>query len=107
MAASGEQLQTLESAYREAFSRERERLRRAGAPAGGAATSFALARRIRPSDPLERAVEAFEDVLTTLGWARTLTRSSLRTPTSHSMASPDPANAGATGTPAHGSMSPT
>ena len=70
MAASGEQLRTLESAYREAFSRERERLHRAGAPAGGEATSFALARRIRPSDPLERAVEAFEDVLTTLGWAQ-------------------------------------
>ena len=70
MAASGEQLQTLESRYSGARAREHERLRRAGAPAGGEATSFALARRIRPSDPLERAVEAFEDVLTTLGWAQ-------------------------------------
>ena len=69
MAASGEQLRTLESAYRDARSRERDRLRRAGAPAGGEAASFALARRVRPSDPLERAVEAFEEVLTTLGWA--------------------------------------
>jgi UDP-2,3-diacylglucosamine pyrophosphatase LpxH len=66
---SGEQLQKLESAYRDARERERERLRRIGAPAGGEA-SFALARRVRPSDPLERAVEAFEDVLTTLGWAQ-------------------------------------
>jgi len=69
IAASG-QLRTLESVYRDARSRERERLRRAGAPASGEATSFALARRVRPSDPLERAVEAFEDVLTTLGWAQ-------------------------------------
>jgi hypothetical protein len=70
MAASGEQLRTLERAYRDARSRENERLRRVGAPAGGEAASFALARRIRPSDPLERAVEAFEDVLTTLEWAQ-------------------------------------
>ena len=69
IAASGEQLRTLESAYHAARSRERERLRRAGAPAGGEAASFTLARRVRPSDPLERAVEAFEDVVTTLGWA--------------------------------------
>jgi len=69
LAASGEQLRTLERAYRDARSRERERLRRVGAPAGGEASSFALARRVRPSDPLERAVEAFEEVLTTLGWA--------------------------------------
>jgi UDP-2,3-diacylglucosamine pyrophosphatase LpxH len=65
----GEQLQKFEGAYRDARDRERERLRRIGAPAGGEA-SFALARRVRPSDPLERAVEAFEDVLTTLGWAQ-------------------------------------
>jgi len=62
MTPSGGQLRTLENAYRDARSRERERLRRAGAPAGGEATSFALARRVRPSDPLVRAVEAFEDV---------------------------------------------
>jgi UDP-2,3-diacylglucosamine pyrophosphatase LpxH len=70
MAASGGRLRTLESAYHHARSREHERLRRAGAPAGGEASSFALGRRVRPSDPLERAVEAFEDVLTTLGWAQ-------------------------------------
>jgi UDP-2,3-diacylglucosamine pyrophosphatase LpxH len=70
MAASGEQLRTLERAYRDARARERERLSRAHAPAGGEAASFALARRVRPSDPLERAVEAFEDVMTTLGWAQ-------------------------------------
>ena len=69
-AASGDQLRALNSAYRDAFARERDRLRRAGAPAGGEASSFTLARRVRPSDPLERAVEAFEDVLTTLGWAQ-------------------------------------
>jgi UDP-2,3-diacylglucosamine pyrophosphatase LpxH len=67
---TGDQLRMLEKAYGDARERERERLRRVGAPAGGEATSFALARRVRPSDPLERAVEAFEDVLTTLGWAK-------------------------------------
>lgn len=70
IAASGEQFRPLAAAYRNARSRERERLRRSGAPAGGEATSFSLARRVRPSDPVERAVEAFEDVLTTLGWAQ-------------------------------------
>jgi UDP-2,3-diacylglucosamine pyrophosphatase LpxH len=67
---SGEQVATLERAYHDARERERERLHRVRAPAGGEAASFALARRIRPSDPLERAVEALEDVLTTLGWAQ-------------------------------------
>jgi UDP-2,3-diacylglucosamine pyrophosphatase LpxH len=70
VAAQRERLLALETAYSDARLRERDRLRRAGAPAGGEATSFALARRVRPSDPLERAVEAFEDVLTTLGWAK-------------------------------------
>ena len=69
VAAQRQHLRALETAYSDARLRERDRLRRAGAPAGGEATSFALARRVRPSDPLERAVEAFEDVLTTLGWA--------------------------------------
>jgi UDP-2,3-diacylglucosamine pyrophosphatase LpxH len=67
---SGEQLRALERAYRDARSREQKRLERTGAPAGGEAASFALARRVRPSDPVMRAVEAFEDVLTTLGWAQ-------------------------------------
>ena len=69
-AASGEQLGALAAAYRDARGRERERLRRAGAPAGGEAASFTLARRVRPSDPREAAVEAFETVLNTLGWAQ-------------------------------------
>jgi UDP-2,3-diacylglucosamine pyrophosphatase LpxH len=70
MATQGGELQARAAAYRDARSRERERLRRTGAPAGGEAASFTLARRVRPSDPLERAVEAMEDVLTTLGWAQ-------------------------------------
>jgi UDP-2,3-diacylglucosamine pyrophosphatase LpxH len=69
-AAQAERLHRLQAAYRDARSRELNRRQRVGAPAGGEAASFALARRVRPSDPLEQAVEAFEDVLTTLGWAQ-------------------------------------
>jgi UDP-2,3-diacylglucosamine pyrophosphatase LpxH len=69
-AAANDRLRALEADYRAARSRERGRLHRVHAPAGGEAASFALARRVRPSDPLERAVEAFEDVLTTLGWGK-------------------------------------
>jgi UDP-2,3-diacylglucosamine pyrophosphatase LpxH len=56
-------------AYEGARSHEMERRRRTGAPAGGEASSFVFARRIRPSDPTEAAVAAFEQVVTNLGWA--------------------------------------
>lgn len=56
--------------YQGARSREEERKRRDGAPAGGEAASYALARRIRPSDPTPAGVAAFEQVVKNLGWAR-------------------------------------
>lgn len=56
--------------YHDARTQEHERRQRAGAPSGGEAASYALARRVRPSDPIGPAVEAFEQVVTTLGWAR-------------------------------------
>jgi hypothetical protein len=55
--------------YEGAIAHERERRRRTGAPAGGEATSHALARQVSPSDSARRAVEAFEQVITNLGWA--------------------------------------
>ncbi|MBV8941318.1 MAG: metallophosphoesterase [Solirubrobacterales bacterium] len=58
------------AAYDDARTQEQERRRRAGAPSGGEAASYALARRVRPSDPVQPAVEAFEQVVTNLGWAR-------------------------------------
>ncbi len=56
--------------YRGARSREVERRRRTGAPAGGEATSYAFARMVNPSDPAGPAIEAFDRVVATLGWAR-------------------------------------
>ena len=55
--------------YEGAIARERERRRRTGAPAGGEATSYGLARQVCPSDPAGRAAEAFEQVVTNLGGA--------------------------------------
>jgi hypothetical protein len=55
--------------YEGAMSDEAERRRRTGAPAGGEASSFLLARRIRPSDPMDAAVTAFDQVVANLGWA--------------------------------------
>jgi predicted phosphodiesterase len=55
--------------YEGAIAHERERRRRTGAPAGGEATSYGLARQVCPGDPAGRAVEAFEQVVTNLGWA--------------------------------------
>jgi hypothetical protein len=55
--------------YGRAIAHERERRRRTGVPAGGEATNCALARQVSPSDPAGRAVEAFEQVVTNLGWA--------------------------------------
>jgi UDP-2,3-diacylglucosamine pyrophosphatase LpxH len=55
--------------YEGAMAHERERRRRTGAPAGGEITSRALARQVSPSDPAGRAVAAFEQVVTNLGWA--------------------------------------
>ncbi len=59
-----------ESSYQGARSHEQERRRRTGAPAGGEAASYTLARTFRPSDPAQRPVEAFEEVVANLGWAR-------------------------------------
>ena len=56
--------------YRGARSEEMARRRRTGAPAGGEATSYAFARMVNPSDSVAPAVEAFEKVVTNLGWAR-------------------------------------
>jgi len=56
--------------YRRARSHEAERRRRTNAPSGGEASSYAFARMINPSDPAGPAVEAFEKVVTNMGWAR-------------------------------------
>ncbi len=56
--------------YRGARSQEVERRRRTGAPAGGEAASYALARLVNPSDPAGPAVEAIDQVVATLGWGR-------------------------------------
>jgi hypothetical protein len=49
---------------------EMQRRRRTGAPAGGDASSFAVARTVAPSDPSGMAVAAFEQVVLNLGWSR-------------------------------------
>jgi hypothetical protein len=54
--------------YESARSREAERRRLTGAPAGGEASSFVFARRTHPDDPTEAAVAAFDQVVTNLGW---------------------------------------
>ena len=56
--------------YREARHQEAERQRRTGAPTGGEANTYALARSVSASDPAGRAVEAFDQVVKNLGWAR-------------------------------------
>lgn len=56
--------------YQGARSQEVERRQRIGAPAGGEATSYAFARMVNPSDAAGPAVEAFDQVVATLGWAR-------------------------------------
>jgi UDP-2,3-diacylglucosamine pyrophosphatase LpxH len=56
--------------YQGALSQEAERRRRTGAPAGGEAASYTLARLVRPSDPSGPAVAAIEQVVQNLGWAR-------------------------------------
>lgn len=67
--AEVQNMERAESTYQEAWSRERERRRRTGAPAGGeAATS--VARTVRPSIATERPVAAFEQAVMNLGWAR-------------------------------------
>jgi predicted phosphodiesterase len=57
------------AAYRGALSHEAERRRRTGAPAGGEVASYGMARLVRPSDPSDRALAAFEKVVANLGWA--------------------------------------
>ena len=49
---------------------EAERQRRTGAPTGGEANTYALARSVSASDPAGRAVEAFDQVVSNLGWAQ-------------------------------------
>lgn len=56
--------------YRQARSRESERRRRTGAPAGGEASSYAFARSVAPSDPSGTALRAFERAVVNLGWSR-------------------------------------
>lgn len=56
--------------YREAREEEAERQRRTGAPTGGEANTYALARSVTASDPAGAAVEAFDQVVKNLGWAR-------------------------------------
>lgn len=56
--------------YSGARSREAQRQRRTGAPAGGEVANYAFARNVRPSDPSGIAIQAFEKVVTHLGWAR-------------------------------------
>lgn len=48
---------------------EHARRRRRRAPAGGTSPAFGLARVNRPSDPRERSLEAFAQVVENLGWA--------------------------------------
>jgi UDP-2,3-diacylglucosamine pyrophosphatase LpxH len=72
-AASGRRRRKLEAelaGYEGAVSREAQRRRETGAPAGGEAASYAIARLVRPSDPSGPAVEAFQQVVQNLGWAR-------------------------------------
>jgi Calcineurin-like phosphoesterase len=56
--------------YQGARSDEAQRRRQTGAPAGGEVASYAMARLVRPSDPSGPAVDAFEQVVQNLGWAR-------------------------------------
>jgi UDP-2,3-diacylglucosamine pyrophosphatase LpxH len=56
--------------YREAREQEAERQRRTGAPTGGEAATYALARAVTASDPAGKAVEAIDQVVKNLGWAR-------------------------------------
>lgn len=58
------------AAYQEARSKEDERRRRTGAPAGAEVAKYALGQVVRPSDPRHPAVEAFEKVVMRFGWAR-------------------------------------
>jgi UDP-2,3-diacylglucosamine pyrophosphatase LpxH len=56
--------------YREARQQEADRQRRTGAPTGGEAATYVLARSVSASDPAGAAVEAFDQVVRNLGWAR-------------------------------------
>ena len=93
--------------YEAAVRQEGERRRCTGAPAGGEAASYAMARLVGPSDPAGPAVAAFEQAVMNLGWARDTdkivfahTHQPLRTYAAQAARS-------ATGTPAPGSTSPT
>ncbi len=58
------------AAYQKARSKEDERRRRTGAPAGGEVAKYALGQVVRPRDPAGPSVEAFEKAVMRLGWAR-------------------------------------
>ncbi|HYB27595.1 MAG TPA: metallophosphoesterase [Solirubrobacteraceae bacterium] len=58
------------SSYETAMASEMERRRRIGAPGGGELARRALGQTLRPRDPYDRAVAAFEQVVMHLGWAR-------------------------------------
>jgi predicted phosphodiesterase len=55
--------------FERARSREHSRRRRRGAPEGATSPAHHLARMHRPSDPRERSLEAFGQVVENLGWA--------------------------------------
>jgi len=56
--------------YRQARESERRRRSRVGAPGEAGALSYPLARQVRPSDPREAALLAFDRVVHNLGWDR-------------------------------------
>lgn len=58
------------AAYEMAMASEAERRRRIGAPGGGDVARRALGQVVRPRDPHQAAVAAFEHVVMRLGWAR-------------------------------------
>ena len=56
--------------YHGAMLQEAQRRQETGAPAGGEVANLAFARVVRASDPSGPAIDAFEKVVTNLGWAR-------------------------------------
>ena len=58
------------AAYEDAQAQEAQRRQVTGAPAGAEVTLHTSARLVRPSDPSGPAIEAFDKVVSNLGWAR-------------------------------------
>ncbi len=69
-ANDGARIERQSAGYQQARSEEADRRRRTGAPTGGEAASQALVRLVSPSDPIRPAVQAIDQVVTNLGWAR-------------------------------------